>query len=41
MMVTNSDIELITFTGGVKVGKLIANKAGYRAQRLSLAAMIL
>ena len=35
-MVTNSDIELITFTGGVKVGKLIANKAGYRRAALEL-----
>lgn len=35
-MVTNPDIELITFTGGVKVGKLIANKAGYRRAALEL-----
>lgn len=35
-MVTNSDIELITFTGGVKVGKLIAGKAGYKRAALEL-----
>jgi len=35
-MVTNPDIELITFTGGVKVGKLIANKAGYKRAALEL-----
>jgi putative phosphonoacetaldehyde dehydrogenase len=35
-MVTNPDIELITFTGGVRVGKLIANKAGYRRAALEL-----
>lgn len=35
-MVTNEYIELITFTGGVKVGKLIANKAGYRRAALEL-----
>jgi putative phosphonoacetaldehyde dehydrogenase len=35
-MVTNPNIELITFTGGVKVGKLIAQKAGYRRAALEL-----
>ncbi len=35
-MVTNENIELITFTGGVRVGKLIANKAGYRRSALEL-----
>lgn len=35
-MITNDNIELITFTGGVPVGKLIAAKAGYRRQVLEL-----
>jgi len=35
-MVTNPNIELITFTGGVTVGKLIAAKAGYRRVALEL-----
>ncbi len=35
-MVTNPNIEVITFTGGVKVGKLIAEKAGYRRAALEL-----
>ena len=35
-MVTNENIELITFTGGVRVGKLIAGKAGYRRSALEL-----
>ena len=35
-MVTNPNIELITFTGGVRVGKLIAAKAGYRRAALEL-----
>ncbi len=35
-MITNPDIELITFTGGVPVGKMIATKAGYRRQVLEL-----
>ncbi|MFU0504386.1 phosphonoacetaldehyde dehydrogenase [Pseudaminobacter sp. NGMCC 1.201702] len=35
-MITNPNIELITFTGGVPVGKLIANTAGYRRQVLEL-----
>jgi putative phosphonoacetaldehyde dehydrogenase len=35
-MITNPAIELITFTGGVPVGKMIASKAGYRRQVLEL-----
>ena len=35
-MITNPNIDLITFTGGVPVGKLIAQKAGYRRQVLEL-----
>lgn len=35
-MVTNENIDLITFTGGVPVGKLIASKAGYRRTALEL-----
>jgi phosphonoacetaldehyde dehydrogenase len=35
-MVTNHDIEVITFTGGVAVGKLIAAKAGYKRAALEL-----
>ena len=35
-MVTNSNIDLITFTGGVRVGKLIAGMAGYRRTVLEL-----
>src|SRR5690606_36242779 len=35
-MVTNANIDLITFTGGVPVGKLIASKAGYKRQVLEL-----
>jgi putative phosphonoacetaldehyde dehydrogenase len=35
-MVTNQHIELITFTGGVRVGKLIAQKAGYKRSILEL-----
>ncbi|TQV76151.1 phosphonoacetaldehyde dehydrogenase [Denitrobaculum tricleocarpae] len=34
--ITNDNIELITFTGGVPVGKLIANRAGYRRTVLEL-----
>ncbi|MBR7508666.1 aldehyde dehydrogenase family protein, partial [Mycobacterium tuberculosis] len=29
-MITNPNIELITFTGGVPVGKMIATTAGYK-----------
>ena len=35
-MVTNKHIDLITFTGGVTVGKMIAEKAGYRRTVLEL-----
>lgn len=35
-LITNPDIDLITFTGGVAVGKYIASKAGYRRQVLEL-----
>jgi phosphonoacetaldehyde dehydrogenase len=35
-MVTNRNAELITFTGGVRVGKMIAEKAGYRRAILEL-----
>ena len=35
-MITNENIDIITFTGGVPVGKLIASKAGYKRQALEL-----
>ena len=35
-MVTNENIELVTFTGGVRVGKLVAQKAGYKRTVLEL-----
>ncbi|MGI9488632.1 MAG: phosphonoacetaldehyde dehydrogenase [Geminicoccaceae bacterium] len=35
-MITNPAADLITFTGGVPVGKLIAEKAGYRRTVLEL-----
>ena len=35
-MITNEHIDLITFTGGVPVGKLIASRAGYRRTVLEL-----
>ena len=35
-MITNEHAELITFTGGVPVGKMIAEKAGYRRTVLEL-----
>lgn len=35
-MITNPHAELVTFTGGVPVGKLIARKAGYRRTILEL-----
>ncbi|MEZ5847765.1 MAG: phosphonoacetaldehyde dehydrogenase [Geminicoccaceae bacterium] len=35
-MITNPHVELITFTGGVPVGKMIAEKAGYRRTVLEL-----
>lgn len=35
-MITNEHIDVITFTGGVKVGKMIAGKAGYKRSALEL-----
>jgi putative phosphonoacetaldehyde dehydrogenase len=35
-MITNPNVELVTFTGGVPVGKLIAERAGYRRTVLEL-----
>ncbi len=35
-MITNDQIDIITFTGGVPVGKLIAQKAGYKRTALEL-----
>ena len=35
-MITNEHIELVTFTGGVSVGKMIAAKAVYKRQVLEL-----
>jgi len=35
-MITNPNIDVITFTGGVPVGKMIASKAGYKRQALEL-----
>jgi phosphonoacetaldehyde dehydrogenase len=35
-LITNPDAELITFTGGVEVGKYIASKMGYRRAVLEL-----
>ena len=35
-MITNPNIELITFTGGIPVGKMIAAKAVYKRQVLEL-----
>ncbi|WP_323780037.1 phosphonoacetaldehyde dehydrogenase [Leisingera sp.] len=35
-MITNDNIDIITFTGGVPVGKIIAAKAGYKRQALEL-----
>jgi putative phosphonoacetaldehyde dehydrogenase len=35
-MITNPDADLVTFTGGVQVGKSIAAKAGYRRMVLEL-----
>ncbi len=35
-MMMNKNIDIITFTGGVPVGKLIASKAGYTRQALEL-----
>lgn len=35
-MITNEHIDIITFTGGVKVGKMIAEKAAYKRSALEL-----
>ena len=35
-MLTNADVDLVTFTGGVAVGKYIAGKAVYKRQVLEL-----
>jgi aldehyde dehydrogenase (NAD+) len=35
-MIGNADVDLITFTGGVQVGKTIAAKAGYKRMVLEL-----
>ncbi len=35
-MITNENIDIITFTGGVPVGKMIAGKAGYKRTALEL-----
>ena len=35
-MMVNEHIDIITFTGGVPVGKLIASRAGYKRQALEL-----
>lgn len=35
-MITDDNIDIITFTGGVPVGKMIAEKAGYRRTALEL-----
>ena len=35
-MVTNPNIDIVTFTGGVPVGKMIAEKAGYRRTAIEL-----
>ncbi|AKM31041.1 phosphonoacetaldehyde dehydrogenase [Pandoraea faecigallinarum] len=35
-MITNENIDMITFTGGVSIGKYIASKAGYRRIVLEL-----
>ncbi len=35
-MLTNSDLDLVTFTGGVQIGKYIASKAAYKRQVLEL-----
>jgi phosphonoacetaldehyde dehydrogenase len=35
-MITNADADLVTFTGGVAVGKYIASRAGYKRMVLEL-----
>lgn len=39
-MITNDHIDLVTFTGSVRVGKYIANTCGYRRKILELGAML-
>jgi len=36
VLITHPDVDLVTFTGGVEIGKLIARKAGYRRVVLEL-----
>jgi phosphonoacetaldehyde dehydrogenase len=36
-LITNEHVDLVTFTGGVAIGKYIASKAGYRRMVLELA----
>src|SRR3990170_2991688 len=36
VIISNADSEMITFTGGVAIGKYIAAKAGYRRMVLEL-----
>src|SRR5204863_7138465 len=35
-LITNEHVDLVTFTGGVAIGKSIASKAGYRRMVLEL-----
>ena len=35
-MIVNEHIDIVTFTGGVPVGKMIADKAGYKRTALEL-----
>jgi len=35
-LITNADVDLVTFTGGVAIGKSIASRAGYRRLVLEL-----
>ena len=35
-LITNADVDLVTFTGGVAIGKYIAAKAGYKRMVLEL-----
>lgn len=35
-LITNENVDLVTFTGGVAIGKYIASKAGYRRMVLEL-----
>ena len=35
-LITNEHVDLVTFTGGVAIGKYIASKAGYRRMVLEL-----